>query len=344
MPETPDDAIHHALKKNDPRPLTALDLQELEKLKLAEEILEARFHAQKRASKIAVVSSALVGYVALAGFFANAYQNYLNKVHLQQQQEQQDLKWKQEFDRGQRADKYKAFFEVSNLVTDQNNPERRLIGYGLMDEFVADPDYHARAVGILESSLERELRESASEPPADGLSEPHEVAISSIIKAMSASTSCHEFERVAKTIRGIVAHAAKADLAETRELFTLYTRRLVGRAAIVCRDFKDYDAVRAPVRTALRHVPDVAGLAKNATDAEVNGAITHLLVEACEIEERDLGSPECEEIRKKYTLFCQDAHAKADLWKLAEKSCIEVSSWKDMPVVPVAPPPAAAAE
>src|SRR5438093_676302 len=82
----------------------------------------------------------------------------------------------------------------------------------LMDEFVSDPEYHAKAVAILEQALNRELRESEKD---EGLSDSRRIAVQQIVKTMSASTSCHEFERAAGSISGIVKHAKKADLDDT---------------------------------------------------------------------------------------------------------------------------------
>ena len=328
---TSKEAIEQALKHNDPQPIAELDLHELEKLRIAEEILEARFHAKKRASTIAVVSSAMVGYVALAGFFANAYQNYLNKIHLQEQSDREEKKWQQEFERGRRADAYKTFYDVSALVTDSVNPERRLIGYALMDEFVANSDYHPQAVAILQEALDRELRESANEPPVVGLSKEHEIAVSQIIQAMSASTSCREFALTAGSIGGIVKHARSADLIETRELFSLYTRRLVGRATLVCKDIKEFDSVREPIREALKRLPQVAGLDKNPAPLDTNFGIAKLLVDACVEEQQDLGGTECLEIRKKFQSYCHDAQKSKDEWKVEQRGCDAVAAWPEPP-------------
>src|SRR5258708_34417858 len=79
---------------------------EIDRLRAAEELFEKHYQRKRRSSRIAVASQALVGYVALAGFFANAYQNWNNKKQQQDQATTDNLRWEREFKRAQDADKY----------------------------------------------------------------------------------------------------------------------------------------------------------------------------------------------------------------------------------------------
>jgi hypothetical protein len=338
---TPSELLAQAHKKNDPTLLATLSLEELQKLNVAEAILEARHQAQKRANRIATLGGMLVGYVALAGFFANAYQNYLNKQHLQAQSEKEEARWKQEFDRTRRADKYHAFFETSALVTDAQSSDRRLVGLALLDEFVADPDYHQKAVAILDQSLARELKESEKEPPMEGLSEGHRAAISEVVQAMSATTSCHELQRAAESINRVVAHAKYADPAENLELFTLYSRRLVGRAAVICKTTPEFQQVRNPVREALLSVGRIEDLQKKSTKPEGSKAVADLLLKECVREVEEFGGRECAEIRTRYQSLCKDLR-KDPSWAMEQPACEVVDKWPAPP--PEEAPAAPAAE
>lgn len=321
------DAIDLAHAKNDPRPLVALERDQLEKIKIAEEILEARFQAKKRANRIATVSQMMVGYVALAGFFANAYQNLNNKKHLEDQSEREQKKWDKEFERAKAADKYRAFFETSALVTDQANPDRRLIGYALLEEFIADRDYQQKSVVILEESLAKELRDSEKESTDGGFSEAHRNAIRQIVRTLSASPSCAELVYAARSIDRVSRHARRTDEGEGREIFGMYVRRLYGRAALICKDEQDFDAVRQPIRESLGKVPWVIGLSKTPSRADLNAAVAKMLVDRCVEEVQETGTSECPDIRTHYLRFCEDAAKSPGEWLEEKAACDAIRNW-----------------
>src|SRR5688572_10428330 len=114
-----DDAkVQDALDKEDPLALArAAEKDELERLKAAEELLNSRRNRRGR-TRWLLWSQALVGYVALLGLAANLYQSWTNKQAQAQQLRVDEERWRREFDRAQRADKYRAFFETSLLATD----------------------------------------------------------------------------------------------------------------------------------------------------------------------------------------------------------------------------------
>ena len=65
---------------DDPAELAqSTSLDELQRLKLAEELAQLRAERKKSPSRLVIASQVLVGYIALAGFFVNAYQSYSNK-------------------------------------------------------------------------------------------------------------------------------------------------------------------------------------------------------------------------------------------------------------------------
>jgi len=72
--------IEKGLADEDPIALARVMSQdELERLIAAEDLLDKRHQRKKRSARWALLAQAMVGYVALAGFFANAYQNWNNK-------------------------------------------------------------------------------------------------------------------------------------------------------------------------------------------------------------------------------------------------------------------------
>src|SRR6185312_14503067 len=100
---------------------------ELTRLKLAEELFELRYQRQRRRSRIAIAAQSMVAVVAVGGFFVNAFQSYINKQAQQKQQQIDQERWSAEFERSKAEDKYRAFFETSALVTDEANPNKRLV-------------------------------------------------------------------------------------------------------------------------------------------------------------------------------------------------------------------------
>src|SRR5947209_20403073 len=125
-PAVDEKPIREALEREDPLAAArSTDIQHLERVRLAEDIFEKRYARRRRSSRFAMVAQALVGYVALAGFFANAFQNWNNKKQAEDRARLDEERWGKEFKRAQDADKYRAFFETSALVTDTGNPDKR---------------------------------------------------------------------------------------------------------------------------------------------------------------------------------------------------------------------------
>jgi hypothetical protein len=313
------DLVRAAAEKNDSASLATLDRDQLEKLKLAEEILEARFQSKRRANRIATLSAAMVGYVALAGFFANAWQVYNSKKHLQEQSERDQQKWQQEFERARAADKYRAFFETSSLVTDQSNSDRRLIGYALLEEFVADRDYHAKARTILVESLSRELAQ-VGDTEADPL-DTHHIAIRQIVSSLAATSDCDDLVTAARASDRLLHHARSEDSGDSDQVFTLFIRRVVGRAALVCRSFADFAAVREPIRASLAKVPWLLGVPKTPPGPDLNAAVANRLVRACTDEMAETATSDCPAIELHYDDLCRKVEQDGAAWGEEKEAC-----------------------
>jgi hypothetical protein len=324
--------LEEAVKKNDLRLLADLGPERLQSLKLASDLLEARFEAKKRSNRIATMSASLVGYVALAGFFANAYQNYNNKKHLEEQSEREQQKWTQEFKRSQSTDKHRAFFETSALVTDLANPDRRLIGYALLEEFISDREYQPKVVVILEESLAKEL--AGAEKDGDLLTEGHKNAVRQIVRTLSASPSCDELVFAARSIDKVSRRAHTSQNAELLDLFSLYVRRLIGRAVLVCRNDEEFASVREPIRDALARLPELVGLTKDVPRAFVNTAIAKILSKQCVDEVAESAISECPDIRVKYLDMCAAAATDPDAWSQEKGACEVVRAWPKAPRPP----------
>jgi hypothetical protein len=262
------------LQSEEPADLAqAATLEELKRHIAAEKLLERRFQRKRRTARIFNMSQALVGYVALAGFFANAYQNYISKKQAEARAELDEARWAKEFKRAQDADKYRAFFETSALATDPHNADKRLVGYALLKEFVDDKDYNAKATFMLEESLALELRDE-HEP---GLDEPHRAAVVAILTALSHTSDCKALGRAARTIDKLaLRHAQRQDLDEASEVLGLYVLRVVGRATQVCQP-KDLIEARRPIRDFLLKQPTIGGLTGKPAPADVDRRIVAIL-------------------------------------------------------------------
>jgi hypothetical protein len=281
------------------------DGEQIKRLVSAEELFEKRYQRRKRSSTIAAASQAVVGYVALAGFFANAYQNWNNKKQQEEQAKLDNARWEREFKRAQDADKYRAFFETSALVTDAKNPDKRLVGYALLKEFVDDKDYNSKATLMLEESLAQELRNEGGD---GGLDEAHRNAVVAILSALSHTTDCKALERAARTIDKLARHHAKTgDVEGVREAFGIYVRRLVGRAADGCPNPKDFKSVRKPLRDTLMKLPELGGLSGKVTPAAAIERIAEILRDHCVEEIGSTGVTDCPEIWRGYDKICTSA-------------------------------------
>jgi len=308
MSDTPRDPVSEAMAREDPRALAeAATPEELQRMKAAEDLLEARFQRMRRSSRFAIATQSLVGLVAVAGFFVNAYQTYVNKQQQQLQRAIDQERWSKEFARASQADKYRAFFETSVLATDPVNRDKRLVGYALLQEFVQDRDYTQKAMLMLEESLEQELR-SNTEP---GLDAEHRVTVGAILTALSQTTDCRALERAARSVDRIAKrHARFGDASESGEVLKVYVRRVLGRAADVCATFKDFRAVRRPIRDTVLKNPDLLGLQGHPTAAEVDRKLAETLLAACLDEIAVSGATECPAAITGYAELCEKADAK----------------------------------
>jgi hypothetical protein len=275
-------------------------LEELQRRKVAEELLHLRAERKRPRSRFAVASQILVAWVALAGLAVNAWQSWSNK----QQQEHRDRieqeKWNKEFARASQADKYRAFFETSMLATDTVNADKRLVGYALLQEFVQDPVYDQKAIIMLEESLAQELRSA----PRDKLGDAQRAAVRAILTSLGGTDDCRALQRAARSVDKVARfHARTKDEGETREIIEVYVRRLVGRAAVACGSLKDFRAVRLPIRDTMLKNPELLGL--NApTEAEANLLIALILRQRCEDEMGYSGATDCPDMLRAYAALC----------------------------------------
>ncbi len=300
-----DPAVEKVLTGEDPLAIArTADKSEIERLIAAEDLLEKRYHRKRRTQRWAVFAQALVGYVALAGFFANAYQNWNNKRQAEDRARADEERWAKEFKRAQDADKYRAFFETSALATDPGNPDKRLVGYALLKEFVDDKDYNTKATFMLEESLALELRDDKG----PGLDEPHRAAVVAILSALSHTSDCRALARAARSIEKLATrHAQAQDMEESREVMQLYALRLVGRGAEVC-SAKDLLEVRRPMRDLMARHPDMAGLTGKVTPADLDKRLTAIVQASCQ-RELDSGINECADLTKSWKKLCDDITA-----------------------------------
>jgi hypothetical protein len=303
------DTAHDYLKKEDPVALASqASLEELQRLKAAEEVLELRDKRKRRSSRVSVLSAALVGYIALAGFFANAYQTFVNKREQERQSKVDADRWQQEFQRTRRADEYRAFFETSLLATDNSNPDKRIVGYALMQEFVNNESYNFKATLTLEESLARELRGNTQK----GLEGTAKAAVVAIITALSQTSQCAALERAARSIDKLAErHAEWNDLSETGEVFRVYVRRLIGRAAINCTALGDFRAVRRPIRDTLLKNPELGGFkpGQHIALADANQRLAELLRDRCTEELSTSGATDCTDVYQRYAKLCAQSRS-----------------------------------
>lgn len=311
-------------------------LDELQRLKLAEELARLRAERTKPPSRLSIASQVLVGYIALAGFFVNAYQSYSNKQRQDEQMRIDQEKWDKEFARASQADRYRAFFETAMLATDPTNADKRLVGYALLQEFVQEPSYDRKAMVMLEESLAQELRGG----PKDRLDDARRAAVVAIVTSLAGTDDCRALQRAARSIdRVALRYARTRDEGETREVIDVYVRRLVGRAAEVCLSVRDFQAVRQPIRDTMLKSPDLLGL-NRPTREEANILVAGILRQRCQDELASLGATDCPEVLRGYAALC----AKGGTPPPEERSaCEEVAeAVAGLPVAP-APPPGAAA-
>lgn len=311
-------------------------LEELQRLKVAEELARLRAERKKPPSRLAIASQVLVGYIALAGFFVNAYQSYSNKQRQDEQMRIDQEKWNKEFARASQADRYRAFFETAMLATDPTNADKRLVGYALLQEFVQEPSYDRKAMVMLEESLSQELRGG----PADRLDDAHRAAVVAIVTALAGTDDCRALQRAARSIdRVALRYARTKDSGETREVIDVYVRRLVGRAAQVCMSVKDFQAVRLPIRDTMLKSPDLLGL-NHPTEEEANILVAAILRQRCEDELAYSGASDCPDVLRGYAALCAKGGSPPPEERTAcEEVGVAISA---LPLAPASPPGAAA--
>jgi hypothetical protein len=297
--------LQAALKSGDPVALAQqATAEELEKIKVAEGVLEARRQRLRFGSRWQLASQVLVGYVALLGLGVNAFQSWSNKQQQQQQQRLDQERWNKEFDRAQQADKYRAFFETSILATDPSNSDKRLVGYALLEEFVSDPAYTTKASLMLEESLVQELRR----PDHESVDAQHQAAIEAIIGALSHAPDCMSIERATRTVERIAQHKTETrHTDEVTRLFGLYVRRMVGRAAQLCPSMREFHFVKGPIEESLVKMPELGGYPGSISGPEANERVAQLLRADCLQEIAVSGTTDCLDILKKYVHLCSSA-------------------------------------
>jgi len=300
----------------------AASVEDLQKLKLAEELFQLRHQRQKRRSKREMATQTVLALVAVGGFFANAYQSYANKQQQEKQARADQARWSQEFERAKRADKYRAFFETSALATDQDNVDKRLVGYALLEEFVDDEDYNTKASLMLEEALMRELRDN-EEP---GLKGGARTAVIAILTALSETPDCRALEKAVHSVAKISRrHAQVQDEEESQEVFGVYARRMLGRAYIICHKPEDFESVRTPLRTTLIRNPEFGGKSGKLTVAQANARIAEIVRNSCLAELAATGVGDCAEIFPQAVKLCDQRQARR-LMKDEEEAC---KVWRD---------------
>jgi hypothetical protein len=302
-PSNPPD-LRHALQTQDPFALAAAaSAEQLSKLKSSLDLIEADQKRKQTHNRFTVASQVLVGWVAIAGFGVNAYQSFANKQNQERQAKVDQDRWDKEFQRSREADKYHTFLESSMLATDQANADKRMVGYALLQEFVRDESYNAKATLMLEESLVEELRSNTDK----GIDEPHRNAVVAIVTALADSSDCHALARAAKSIDRVAKrHAQFGDVEESGEIFKVYIRRLVGQAAEVCaKRPEDFKGVRRPIRDTLLKQPDIAGLKGPVTVTAANTRLAELLRDRCLEDIAVSGASECPDVFKAYAELCE---------------------------------------
>jgi hypothetical protein len=304
MTEPTENNPHGAFSMEDPLEMAKhATVDQLKRLKIAEDIVEMRFQRVKRTSRLAVASQLVISAVAMGGLLVNGVQSYLNKVQQQAQSQKDQDRWNREFERAQQSDKYRAFFETSALATDPTNADKRLVGYALLQEFVQDKDYNSKATLMLEESLTGELRSDTSK---EGLDDAHKVAVSAILTALSHTDDCRALESASRSIEKVSRHnASSGDASEAKEVFDVYVRRVVGRAAIICAGMKELRAVRKPLRETVIRTPAIVG-AKGPLHANVaNAKIAEVLRDRCQEDLAVNGASDCSDVYLHYMWLCQ---------------------------------------
>ena len=302
MPTPVSDDVRKAVAAKDPYALaSAANKEQLDNLRSAEELIEADRKRLQSTNRFAVAAQILVGWVAILGFLVNAYQSWTNKQQAERQSQVDQDRWSKEFQRAREADKYRAFFETTVLATDTENPDKRLVGYALLQEFVSDADYSSKAQLMLEESLAQELRRNTGQ----GIDEAHRNAVIAIVTALSETRDCGALARAARSIDKVAQRLNRyGDVEEAAEVFGVYVRRLVGRAAEVCTTMADFRTVRRPLRDTLVKAPKIGGLTFPTTQEAANTRMAEILRDRCLTDVAVSGATDCPDIFAGYAKLC----------------------------------------
>ena len=301
------DDVRKAVKANDPYALAAsASKEELDRLRSAEDLIEADRKRLQSRNTFAVAAQILVGWVAILGFVVNAYQSYTNKQQAERQAQVDQDRWSKEFQRAREADKYRAFFETTVLATDTSNADKRLVGYALLQEFVSDNDYSSKAMLMLEESLAQELRRNTGQ----GIDEAHRNAVVAIVTALSETKDCGALARAARSVDKVAQRLNRyGDIEEASEVFDVYVRRLVGRAAVVCTTMADFRTVRRPLRDTLVKAPKIGALTFPTTPEAANTRMAEILRDRCLTDVAVSGATDCPDIFAGYARLCDQPEA-----------------------------------
>ena len=88
------DDVRKAVDGNDPYALAAsASKEELDKLRAAEELIEADRKRLQSRNTFSVAAQVLVGWVAILGFLVNAYQSWTNKQQAERQSQVDQNRW-----------------------------------------------------------------------------------------------------------------------------------------------------------------------------------------------------------------------------------------------------------
>src|SRR5215468_1588406 len=296
------DDVRKAVSAKDPYALaSAADKEQMDRLRSAEELIEADRRRMQSTNRFAVAAQILVGWVAILGFLVNAYQSWTNKQQAERQSVADQDRWSKEFKRSREADKYKAFVDTTVLATDTENADKRLVGYALLQEFVSDADYSSKAMLMLEESLAQELRRNTGQ----GIDEAHRNAVVAIVTALSETRDCAALARAARSIDKVAQRLNRyGDIEEASEVFGVYIRRLVGRAAEVCNTMADFRTVRRPLRDTLVKAPKIGGLTFPTTQEAANTRMAEILRDRCLTDVAVSGATDCPDIFAGYARLC----------------------------------------
>lgn len=154
-----------------------------------------------------------------------------------------------------------------------------------------------------------------------GLDDQHHLAVVAILSALSHTADCTALAQAARSVEKLVqkpvgaraAAAAEGGLDDTAEVFALFVRRLVGRAAQVCTLARDFRSVRRPIREVLQRVPALGGKTGKLSNADAHRRIAEIIEESCQDEAQAAAvSSDCAEVEKGYTRLCIELSKQPD--------------------------------